>query len=202
MVSEKKSYKEIFSYFIGKIKAYILGKHYFGKPLSFIGSRVTIFVSKENTNLGKHISIQDNVFIQSNGTISLGDSTIIKRDAYLIINTGSLIAGKNCGIGKRSEISVNGGKIKLGDNVRLASNVFITNANHKIEDIHTPIMEQGILTNDVIIEDDVWIGHGAIILPGVVIGRSSVIGAGSVVTKNVPDYSIVAGNPAKVIRKR
>jgi acetyltransferase-like isoleucine patch superfamily enzyme len=74
--------------------------------------------------------------------------------------------------------------------------------NHKFEDPSIPVLEQGHSpSEDVTIKRGAWIGANAIILPGVVIGRNSVVGAGSVVTKSVDDHVVVAGNPATVIRK-
>jgi len=93
--------------------------------------------------------------------------------------------------------------IKIGSNVMIANNVMIIGGNHNISRIDIPMIEQGMGKQGfIIIEDDVWIGAGSIILTGVTLGKGSVIGAGSVVTKSVESYSIVAGNPARVIKKR
>lgn len=115
--------------------------------------------------------------------------------------------GYNIQIGDYSAIGVNTsldgtGGIVTGNNVMIASGVLILTANHKHDDMTRPMMWQGVESAPVIIEDDVWIGIRAIILPGVRVGRSSVIGAGAVVANNVPPFSIVVGNPAKVVRKR
>lgn len=81
--------------------------------------------------------------------------------------------------------------------------VLIYTQNHCYEDETKPIIQQGYTkTKPVVIGDDVWIGARAIILPGVNIGSHSVVGAGAVVTKDVPDYSVVGGVPAKVIKRR
>lgn len=75
--------------------------------------------------------------------------------------------------------------------------------NHAFSNLDTPMMYQGYLeTKPVYIEDDVWIGGRVIILPGRRIGKGAIVGAGSVVTKDVPDYAIVGGNPAKVLKYR
>ncbi|MDL2305398.1 acyltransferase, partial [Bacteroides sp. OttesenSCG-928-D19] len=73
--------------------------------------------------------------------------------------------------------------------------------NHNFEDVNIPIDEQGVDTLPVVIEDDVWIGANAVILPGVTVGKHSVIAAGSVVSRSVPPYSVCAGIPAKVIKQ-
>jgi maltose O-acetyltransferase len=107
--------------------------------------------------------------------------------------------GNNSGIGDNAWL----GAVKIGDNVMMAPNVTILSRNHVFEDKLIPMSKQGVTEdNPVIISDDVWIGTRAIILPGVTIGKGSIIGAGAVVTKNVPEYTIVAGNPARVIKQR
>ena len=73
--------------------------------------------------------------------------------------------------------------------------------NHNYEDITRPISEQGVVTAPIVIEDEVWIGANVFVAAGVTIGRHSIVGGGSVVTKDVPPYSIVAGNPAKLIKQ-
>lgn len=184
------------------IRCQLLGPVLFNGRIAYIGKNITIQADKTKFKFATSVSIQDNVFIQGNGSCSLGHRTMIKRDAYLIINNGQLTVGDNSAIGKRCEITVNGGKISLGNFVRIASNVFITNANHEFANTETAIMHQGIKTRDVTIEDDVWIGHGAIILPGISIGKGAIIAAGAVVTKDVQPFTICGGNPAKFIKNR
>lgn len=90
-------------------------------------------------------------------------------------------------------------KVKIGDNCMLAPNVAIYTAGHPIHpDTRNTAYEYGI---EVIIGDNVWIGGNAVICPGVHIGNNVVIGAGSVVTKDIPDWSVAAGNPCRVIKK-
>lgn len=90
-------------------------------------------------------------------------------------------------------------KVKIGDNCMLAPNVAIYTAGHPLHpDTRNTMYEYGI---EVTIGDNVWIGGNAVICPGVKIGSNSVIGAGSVVTKDIPEWSVAAGNPCKVIRK-
>ena len=110
-------------------------------------------------------------------------------------------------IGRRSSLNqgiiIDGfGGVSIGENVRIAAYTVISTADHDFSDPSKPIVEQGFVTAPVYIEDDVWIGTGAIINKGVRIGRGSVVGAGSVVTRDVPPQSIAVGSPCRVIRKR
>jgi maltose O-acetyltransferase len=132
-----------------------------------------------NLNIGK------NVDLSPLNEIVFGSNVMISKNT--IINTSS--TGKS--------------KVIIGNNVLIAHNVLIIGGNHNISRIDIPIRLQGEgKQGNIIIEDDVWIGAGVIILTGIVIGKGSVVGAGSVVTKDVLPYSIVAGNPAKIIKKR
>jgi acetyltransferase-like isoleucine patch superfamily enzyme len=184
------------------LRCHIAGNRLFNTKLAFVGRNITVQANKKNMHFANTVSVQDNVFIQGNGKFTVGEKSIIKRDAYIICSNGQFTLGNNSAIGKRCEVSVNGGEIIIGNFVRIASSVFITNANHDFASLDKPIMNQGVVTNNVIIEDDVWIGHGAIILPGIRIGKGAIIAAGAVVTKDVATLSIVGGNPARFIKSR
>ena len=109
-------------------------------------------------------------------------------------------------IGDRSGIGPNcflHGPTKIGKCVMMGQDCLIYTRNHDFSNVDIPMIDQGFKEKkEVIIEDDVWIGARVIILPGVKIGKGSIIGAGAVVTKDVEPYSVVAGVPAKLIRKR
>jgi maltose O-acetyltransferase len=112
----------------------------------------------------------------------------------------SVELGNNSGLGINCRIS---GKTLIGNNVMMGPNVCIFTKNHAFDRVDIPMNLQGMSKeHPVLIEDDVWIGANVIILPGVKISKGSIIGAGSVVTKNVPEYAIVGGNPARVIKYR
>jgi acetyltransferase-like isoleucine patch superfamily enzyme len=93
------------------------------------------------------------------------------------------------------------GPVSIGNHVNLAQGITVTALNHNFSDTNKLIDEQGVSTQPVVISDDVWIGANAVILPGVTIGRHCVIAAGAVVTKDVPDNTLVGGIPAKVIKQ-
>lgn len=114
-------------------------------------------------------------------------------------------SGANITIGKKSGIGINckvRGPLTIGENVMMGPDCVILTSTHNFERTDIPMIEQGGAVKKVTIGDDVWIGTRAIILPGVTIGNGVIIGAGAVVTKDVPDYAIVGGVPARVIRMR
>ncbi|MDH4137303.1 MAG: acyltransferase, partial [Anaerolineae bacterium] len=93
------------------------------------------------------------------------------------------------------------GGVTIGDKVYLAPLVQILAVNHVFSDPTRPIIEQGITAEGIVIEDNVWIGAGAIITDGVRIGQGAVIGAGSVVTRDVPPHTVAVGAPAQVVEE-
>ena len=135
--------------------------------------------------IGKNVNIDAPFHCDHGDNILIGDNVII---------------GMNC-------IFVDNRPITIGNNVLIASGVQIYTATHPVEAeerLIEPDRENGVffrtLAKPVVIEDGAWIGGGAIILPGVTVGKNSVIGAGSVVTRSVPANSVAAGNPCKVLR--
>ena len=129
---------------------------------------------------------------------SLGDYSVIESFACINNAVGDVIIGDHTRIGLHNTII---GPVTIGCHVNLAQGITVTALNHNFEDSDKRIDEQGISTTPVIIEDDIWIGANAVILPGVTIGNHSVVAAGAVVTKNVPPHSLVAGVPAKIIKQ-
>jgi maltose O-acetyltransferase len=123
------------------------------------------------------------------------------------IGQGAMIgSGKNITMGSDSRIGKNCvvSHANIGDNVMMGEGLVFYAANHKFEDIDRPMSLQGMEPpRMILIEDDVWLGAFSIILPSCnTIGKGAIVAAGSVVTKNVPPYAIVGGNPAKVLKYR
>ncbi len=112
-----------------------------------------------------------------------------------------LIVGDYSNIGPFSYIGCSG-MISIGKNVMISPRVSLYAENHNFERTDLPMKEQGVTRSHITIEDDCWIAANAVILAGVTIGQGTIVAAGSIVTKDVPAHSIVAGNPAKVIRSR
>jgi maltose O-acetyltransferase len=112
----------------------------------------------------------------------------------------NLEIGDNSGVGINAQISSG---VKIGSNVMMAPEVVILTSNHAHDKIDIPIVFQGSAKiKSVVIEYEVWIGLRTIILPGVKISQGSIVGAGSIVTKSFPPFSIIGGNPAKIIKSR
>lgn len=165
-----------------KLKAKILGK-----PI-YIGQNTKIFPKSKIEIVGK-------------GIINIGKNCVIHDYAMVLTYGGSIEIGDNCSINPFSILYGHGG-LKIGNCVRIAAHTIIIPANHIYSDIKIPIYLQGETTEGITIEDDVWIGAGCRILDGVRIGKGSVIGAGSVVTESIPEYSVAVGIPARIIQKR
>ena len=128
----------------------------------------------------------------------LGDNSVIESFACINNAVGEVIIGDYTRVGLHNTVI---GPVTIGSHVNLAQGITVTALNHNFADSEKRIDEQGVSTTPVVIEDDVWIGANAVVLPGVTIGTHSVIAAGAVVTKDVPPHSIAAGVPAKVIKK-
>ena len=128
---------------------------------------------------------------------SLGDYSVIESFACINNAVGDVIIGDHTRVGLHNTII---GPVDIGSHVNLAQGITVTALNHNFSDANKRIDEQGVSTSPVKIEDDVWIGANAVILPGVTIGEHCVVAAGAIVTKDVPPHSLVAGVPAKVIK--
>ena len=161
-------------------------------------------------SFGQGCTVQATMRCTNPGSIHLGDRVFIGADAWIDCFAGyppsgqsftpRLEIGEGTMIGYHSHIMVVG-QMTIGKNVLIADKVYISDNLHGFENIELPVFEQPLTHRPVVIEDEVWIGENACILPGVTIGRHSVIGSNAVVTKDVPPYSVVGGAPAKVIRQ-
>ncbi len=134
------------------------------------------------------------------GTIG---NTVFIRENFTYSSPKNIRLGHHIYINHHVDLGADASGIEIGNFVQIAPYVTIMSAMHEHERTDIPMYEQkGYISKKVIIEDDVWIGLRAIILPGVKIGKGAIVGAGSVVTKNVESYSVVGGVPAKFIRSR
>lgn len=158
----------------------------------------------------QRIFLGDRVFIGENACldacylkseIRLGNEVRIGRSSVLRAGIGEIIIHEGAAVNRFVYLDGNGG-IEIGKNSLLGNKAELISGNHIFDDPKTPIKLQGTKLGRVTIGEDVWLSTHVIVLPGVTIGDGSVIGAGSVVTKDIPSYSVAAGVPAKIIRKR
>ncbi|GAB4234882.1 MAG: hypothetical protein Tsb0034_08780 [Ekhidna sp.] len=161
-----------------------------------------IRVNSQNIRLGKNISVYKNAKIQvrHGGSIEIGDNTEILDGVLILTYGGNIKIGSRCSINPYSIIYGHGGTI-IGDDVLIAGHCMIIPNNHNFDKKGININQQGMTSKGIVIEKNVWIGHGCTILDGVTIGSGSVIAAGSVVKEDVSASCLVAGVPAKVIKE-
>lgn len=158
-------------------------------------------------SIGKSCIIDDMVRLSVRGDMRAGieliEKVFIGRNSEINVRNGRITIDSNSSIGSNCKISTQDGLVKIGKYVFIAAYCYIGGGNHKIDRIDVPIAEQGFESKGgVNIGDDVWIGANSIISDGVSIGKGSVIGACSFVNRDIPDYSIAFGSPAKVYKKR
>ena len=158
--------------------------------------------SAKFAKLGKKVIFEKGVHVFHSEHIEIGNNVYVGHQAYLkAYYINKLVIGYNVWIGQLAFLHAGGG-ITIEDGVGIGPYVKILTLTHMETARDIPILYNDQEYKSVKIEYGVDIGIGSIILPRVVIGRNSIIGAGSVVTKNIPAYSVAAGVPAKVIRKR
>jgi acetyltransferase-like isoleucine patch superfamily enzyme len=160
--------------------------------------------------VGKNFVVEDYAEIMAlsrqgivcGNNVTIGAYATIKPSSYYGRNLGEgLHVGDNSNIGRYSYVGCSG-LITIGQNVMVSPRVSLYAENHNFRDTSRPMRDQGITREPITIEDDCWVASGAIILAGVTVGRGSVIAAGSVVTRDVPPYSVVGGSPAHIIQSR
>ncbi len=160
---------------------YLFARHLPGSDLPYsLGSKYIrrFFVRGMFKKCGRGVNIERGAFFGSGREIEIGDYS---------------------GLGLNCRVS---GPLKIGRDVMMGPGVMIFTQNHGTDDLSIPMRLQTAPKHGVTIGDGVWIGANALIMPGVNIGRDSIIGGGAVVTKDVPDMAVAAGNPARVIKYR
>jgi acetyltransferase-like isoleucine patch superfamily enzyme len=178
-----------------------------GSVLCERGVRVT---HASHIAAGRRLNLEDGCEIVglSKRGIVFGDRCTVGRLAtirptnVLLDEPGEgLLMGNNSNIGAYSFIGCSG-FIEIGNNVMMGPRVTLLAETHNYSDPDQPMKSQGVSRSSIRVEDDCWIGAGAQVLPGVTIGRGSVVGAGAVITRDVVPFSVVAGIPARLIKRR
>lgn len=194
--------ERVFMFLRGIIKGIFFEKKTL--PL-FIGKKVSI-KCKNKIRAGKCVSIQDYVVInalskegiQFGDNVSIGMRSMIKVSGSLTAVGKGFVMGHDSAMGNDCFIGAAGG-VYIGNYVAIGQNVRFHSENHEFHDRNKMICEQGVTNRGITVGDDVWIGAGAVILDGTHIGTGCVIGANTLVNKDIPDYSIVVGNPARIV---
>lgn len=175
---------------IKRLKQKIFYQFYYKTILQRSGSKVSLF-EPIRIDGAKYISLEDHVSIQANSWLYAEN----KKSAEVVLSIG-----KGCVLGYNNHITAIQ-SVKIGHNVLTANNVYISDNYHDYENTLVPIMKQEVKFKGAVeIGDGTWLGENVCVL-GVSVGKGCVIGANSVVTKNIPDYSVAVGSPAKVIRQ-
>ena len=156
--------------------------------------------------LGRGVYLDHGCYLHAcPGGIQIGAASMVMKNAILHVYNfrnlphAGIVIGQRSLIGEGCVLRGQGG-ITIGDDVFLAPLVQVLAVNHVYNDTSRPISFQGITTQGITIEDGAWIGGGAILLDGVRVGRNAVVGAGAVVTRDVPPFTVAVGNPARVVR--
>lgn len=178
------------------------------KGLLFVGKGVKIKFGKKII-LGKNALLKDRCLINAlsyegikiGNNFSLGENAVIECTGTLNAVGDMLTIGNDVGINRDCYIAVRG-NVKIGDDVILGPGVKIFSENHNYEDLSKPIRLQGVSKSPTSIGNDVWLGANSVIMPGVTIGNGCIVGSGAIVTKDAPDYAIVGGVPAKILKMR
>lgn len=157
-------------------------------------------------HLGTNVFIDDRVVVfqdEEGGLIELGDSVQVFRDTIMETGVGaSLSVGAGSSIHQRCSLHAHVASIRIGSRVLIGPNCAFFSYDHGTEPAQTIRAQPNTTKGDVEIGDESWLGAGVIVLGGVRIGRGAVIGAGSVVTQDIPEYAIACGSPARVLKMR
>ena len=154
--------------------------------------------------LGNDVYIGAGVTLKANSSgvcIEIGNDVFVDNGVMIEAHEGKIRIGSHSSVNAYCVLYGHGG-LTIGNYVRIATGVVVIPANHTFKDRNTPIHKQEISAKGITIDDDVWLGTRVCVLDGVAIGKGSVIGAGAVVTKDVPEYCVYAGVPAKLVKER
>ena len=190
---------------------YFLRKKFYPQLFKQVGQGVIlgkglVLRYPDHVVLGDRVAIDDYCLLDASGAgeagITLGNDVIISRNCVIQAKTAALSIGHSTDIGCNVVITSSGG-ISIGNSVLIAGNCYIGGGRYNTDRLDIPMIAQGLYTKGaVVISDDVWLGAGTTVLDGVQIGKGCIVGAGAVVTKDLPEGAIATGIPAKIIKQR
>lgn len=135
-------------------------------------------------------------------SIEIGTGTTVMPWAKLMAVNGPIRIGENCSIHSFDVLYGFAGGLTIGNGVRIATHAVFSPGNHVFDDLTRPFTQQGATSEGIVIGDNVWVGAGARVLDGVKVGAGAVLGAGCVVTRDIPENAVCVGVPARIIRTR
>jgi len=175
--------------------------------LAAVPTRLGVFlrrvIYRQFMTSGHLFDIAEGVTIEGLENLSLEHGATISSGCTLLCPNARLSLGLRCYLNKNVRLGSHGNApLSLGNNVMVGPNVVMDTSRHNSERLDIPMQDQGLSYAPIQVGDDVWIGANAVITCGVAIGRGCIIGAGAVVTRDVPDFAVVGGVPARIIRMR
>jgi acetyltransferase-like isoleucine patch superfamily enzyme len=188
-----------------KIRTAILRQRLYKLGVNDRVDRRARFENAKKIAIGDGCRLEAGVILRANTSsepgITIAQDVSIKEYTMVNANEGSVSIGKRSWIGPYCLVYGNG-TVHIGKDVLIAAHTSINTVSHVAVDTSSPMNSQGIYRDAVVIEEDVWIGLNCTILQGVTVGRGSIIGAGAVVTRDIPPFSIAMGVPARVVGSR
>ena len=188
----------------------LLRSKFYPRLLGKVGRNVAFGMNVAIRHPGK-IFIGDNVVIddhcvldakgENNKGLFLGNGVFVGRGTILTCHNGDIVLEDNCNIGFHCVIS-SLGSIVIKKNNLMAAFCYLVGGNHDSDRLDIPVLLQGRSAKGIVLEENIWLGAAAKVLDGVTIGRDCIIGAGSLVTEDIPAWKIAVGTPAKVIKDR
>jgi acetyltransferase-like isoleucine patch superfamily enzyme len=155
--------------------------------------------------IGDNVVIDDNCCLDAKGTsnagIQLGDGVFLGRNTILSCKNGDIVLDEQANVGFNVEV-FSAARVRVGKRVLIAAYTYLVGGDHLYDRTDIPVLEQGRTARGIEVDDNVWLGAHVVITDGSRVGRDAIVGAGSVVIGEVPEYHIAAGTPARVIRDR
>jgi acetyltransferase-like isoleucine patch superfamily enzyme len=184
-------------------KLYPLLLGHVGRNVAF-GANV-VLRHPHKISIGDNVVIDDNCCLDAKGTtnagISLQRGVFLGRNTILSCKNGDIVLEEDANIGFNVEV-FSAARVRIGRKVLVAAYTYLVGGDHLYDRVDIPVLEQGRTARGIDIGDNVWLGAHVVVADGVTIGRDAVIGAGAVVTADIPEYHVAAGVPARAMRDR